>query len=237
MGGIFVVFPTANMPRAEATALKWVARGYGTGFLVNAGDGTPCEYLWRSGRAGGWEERAPYDGTYGGYYVSQNALARYALRVYEADAVVCAGDDMDPDPNKTAAVILAECRVKYPDDCYVMQPTGDPQGQMKGVPASARICGSPWFGPAYIQHGYGGRGPFWPEYWHMAGDLELRSVAENLGILWQRPDLTQWHHHWSFRQEKPLPYQEQAGSHWDKDHVIYEQRKAAGWPCYELGAA
>lgn len=235
MGGVWVVFPTANVPRAEETAKKWAERGYASGFLINAGDGTPCRFRWTTGV--GYVREYPAAWGYAGYYHSQNSLAWAALDRWQAEAVVCAGDDMDPDPTKGADEILAECRARYPDGCYVMQPTGDPQGPMKGVPAAARICGSPWLGPAYVRRGYGGAGAYHEAYHHFGGDHELKIVAEKLGILWQRPELSHFHRHHSWGHSPRTTYQAATEkAWWDHDIRLFEERKAAGWPGHTLGA-
>lgn len=233
---VWVVFPTANPKRAADALARWSARGYRSAVLVNHGYGTcghPDEALLQ---VQDLEMRPIIDLTifqvpHLGYYASQNHLAKAVLQ-YGARAVVCAGDDMDPDLTHSPAEILAECEAKYPRGIWVMQPCGDPAGKdAAGVPAAARICGSPWLSPKYIDGGYQRRGPYPTDYGHYYGDEELWNVAKEQSILWLRPDLAQLHQHWSFRGEKPLDYQsETTRRFWDKDKETFRQRRAAGWP-------
>ena len=86
----------------------------------------------------------------------------------------------------------------------VMQATGDRWGenepwaraQFPDAPAYIdRICGSPWIGREFARRMNQGKGPFWREYFHMFADEELQCVAQRLGVLWQRRDLTHHHEH------------------------------------------
>lgn len=131
----------------------------------------------------------------------------------------------------------------------VMQPTGDRWGDSDlsrahhGNDRGAyidRICGSAWLGREFCKRVNQGRGPLWPEYFHMFVDEELQAVAEKLGILWQRPDLTQIHHHWG---RKPGASRESIPDflkavnkkeHWDKYKALFLERQAAGFPGSEL---
>lgn len=117
----------------------------------------------------------------------------------------------------------------------VCQPTGDrfSEGSID------RICGSPWLGRSFCERINQGRGPFWPEYTHCFGDEELWNVATKLGILWQRRDLTHYHHHFTRVPGKdigqvtaPPPHLVEATSaaHWVKYKALFAKRKAAGFP-------
>lgn len=242
---VYVVFPTCNVPRAEACAQRWWERGYGVGLLVNTGWGSTAHSRWLYPRGNHWptgwqssEADAPYDG----YYASQNTLARLAVEWFEADAVVCAGDDMDPDDKHLPVEILESARCRYPDGLWVLQPCGDDAGKDRaGTPAAARICGSPWLSPAYIRRGYGGAGPYpaapLAPYKHLFGDEELWHVAKLLEILWLRPDLRQEHLHYSFGKSAKQPYASTISSYWEHDKAIFEKRRAEGFPGHGLGAA
>jgi hypothetical protein len=100
-----------------------------------------------------------------------------------------------------------------------------------GKSAATRICGSAWFGRGWIERAYQGLGPTWPNYYHFYADEELPAVAEKLGVMWWRPDLTQFHAHWSWGHTARQPYhQETSGKHWASDKDLFLKREAAGWP-------
>jgi len=86
----------------------------------------------------------------------------------------------------------------------VMQCTGDRWGAdepwaRKNWPQAPayidRICGSPWMGREFCRRANAGKGPLCEDYEHMYVDEHLQEYAKQLGILWQRPDLIQYHHH------------------------------------------
>jgi len=221
-GPVYVAFPTANMARAKATLARWHGQGYRS--IVYVDPDVEAEWL-------GPTQIVIGAGSYPGYYVAQNHLARLACAM-GAGAVVLAGDDMDPDPNLRADQILQECRDHAHGELFVMQPCGDPQGMDETCrPAAARICGSPWVGRDYVRCGYGGEGPFWSGYMHFYGDEELKSTAEANAVLWMRPDLTQFHHHWSFGHGAQAPYQKRNSDlWWGRDKALFMARRLAGWP-------
>ena len=116
----------------------------------------------------------------------------------------------------------------------VMQPTGDRWGDKQGAYAD-RVCGSPWIGREFALRINQGRGPLWHEYFHMYEDEELFEVAQTLGVLWQRPDLIHYHHHWARergRIEDMPEFLKRANSQeeWRKAKALFEQRKAMGFP-------
>jgi hypothetical protein len=125
-----------------------------------------------------------------------------------------------------------------------MQPTGDlwgdsPQSRAKhGEHRGAyidRICGSAWIGREVVEHLYDGQGPLWPEFYHMFVDEHLQCVAEKLGILWQRRDLTQHHEHWAreggkTREDCPdFLKQVTSPEHWAEAQAIFNRLKAGGF--------
>ncbi len=193
-------------------------------------------------------------GAYPGYALAVNALAHEVLkRDPQCDWVVTGGDDIEPDPHKSAEEIALECSThfdlhlgeKNPDPRWktwgVMQPTGDrwADGSID------RICGSPWLGRAFCERAYGGNGPLWHEYFHMFVDEELQAVAIKLGCLWQRRDLTHMHRHWQragagVSREAEVPKhleQVTSAAHWAQSMRIFEFRRAAGFPGHEPLAA
>lgn len=131
---------------------------------------------------------------------------------------------------------------KWPDHPYKCVHCGQPEGappHMHGAYID-RTCGSPWMGRSFCERINQGKGPLWPEYFHMGVDRELQEVATRLGILWQRPDLIHYHAHWGRKLEgKPGPtsasmptFLAEANSleQWNKYEEIFNARKAAGFP-------
>lgn len=195
---------------------------------------------------------------YPGYALASNALVRQVLvKDNSCDWVVLGGDDVEPDANHSAEEIARQCSehfaVQTRDDCPkdiywptfgVMQPTGDrwgdtPKsraqfGEDRGAYAD-RVCGSPWIGREFALRINQGRGPLWPEYFHMYEDEELFEVATKLGVLWQRPDLIHLHNHWGRprgRTEDMPEFLERANSQeeWRKAKELFDRRKAEGFP-------
>ena len=80
----------------------------------------------------------------------------------------------------------------------------------------------------------GGSGPLWPDYAHMFEDEELQNVAQKLGVLWQRRDLTHLHNHWGLggdRSKMPEFLREvNSKEHWNHFKAIFEARRATGFP-------
>ena len=206
---------------------------------------------------------------YPGYAWATNAIIKLVLREHpEVDWVVCGGDDVFPDPNHSAEEIARQCTQYYLDmfneeakhsqgwsrdermrihgireeqkTFGVMQPTGDRDfGDAQG-PYIDRVAGSPWLGREFCKRINQGRGPFWPEYFHMGCDEELQAVATRLGVFWQRPDLTHHHQHWGrpkpgerMGHAKDMPAflaRANSGEEWDKYKKLFAARQAAGFP-------
>ena len=212
--------PTANPLRAQEAAVKWHAKGYSVAFFLDQED--KQEYGPRE---------FTYHGKYGGVWDATNKLACTAVGSFRYSVCVFAGDDMDPEPNYVASEIEAQYRERFPDGYGVMQPCGDPQGRdASGKSAAARICGSAWFGKAWIEQAYEGKGPTNATYWHFYADEELARVAEQQGVMWWRPDLTQYHRHWSFGHSRITPYQERNQKHWEMDRSIFMERLKLEFP-------
>lgn len=209
---VWYVIPSANPPRATECLARWKAQGYSTAVVVDQGMAqVPADF---------WGQIQPYPG----YFPTVNQLIQKLWD--QADLFVTGGDDMYPDPNLTAQELAAQFFERFPDGYGVMQPTGD-----RGIPGVDNICGSPWIGKAFIERTYGGKGPFWPFYYAYYGDEELCVVAKQLGVLWQRQDVTQHHAHFS----RPgglqkQPYQSHNERYWKRDQTIFFERKRAGFP-------
>lgn len=129
----------------------------------------------------------------------------------------------------------------------VMQPTGDRFGESPNDPNPAmrgayidRVAGSPWMGREWCKRINQGRGPLWPEYFHMGADEELQAIATKLGVLWQRPELLHHHAHWGRPREgeRMAPSERMpeflkranSGEEWAAYKNLFAERKAAGFP-------
>lgn len=214
----------------------------------------------------------PIWGGYPGYAPAVNYLCKQILlEDSEAEWIVTGGDDILPDPMKTAEEIARECSDHFWLQSFavptpgvdrsvyfqtferdfrkralfgVMQATGDrwgeddPYAKIKWPDRPAyidRVCGSPFMGREFCRRMYGGDGPLYHGYRHMFEDEELQAVAERLGVLWQRRDLTHHHQHYA-RQGKPCPefLKEVSGQkHWAESQLLFTQRQAAGFPGHE----
>lgn len=246
---VWLCIPSARpVDEVNARMAKWRERGYKIA-------------LWRDKKEDGLNAEAIMHGsggflsqTYPGYAVASNALINWAFANDPAcDWVVCGGDDIDPDPKKMADEIAEECgdhffdysgnaKVKTLCGTFgVMQPTGDRWGadepwallSYPGAPAYAdRICGSPWIGREFARRVNGGRGPWCEDYTHMFVDEHMQNVAQKLGVLWQRRDLTQYHDHCRRDGEARTPeFLREAYSqeHWAVSKAIFDQHKADGF--------
>jgi len=218
---VCVVMATVKPDRAQAASKAWHDAGYRMVVVQDEGT-TP------------FTNNPTLIGPYQGVWKATNAMSLFALEL-GADICVFAGDDMTPDPSKTAAEIGAEYLQKFPTGLGVMQPCGDPQGKDgAGKPAAARIAGSAWFGKEWIKRAYRGLGPTDGRYWHFYGDESLARVAEKLGLMWWRPDLTQMHLHWSWGHTKREDYHAKNQKHWLDDQTLFRESEAKGFPEGEL---
>jgi len=232
-GEIWYAIPTANLPQAARTLAAWRARGYRTAVLVDGG----ADIV--TARALG--DLMIWTAQYEGWPRAANALARTIFAQTAADIVVTGGDDVMPDGTHSAGDLGEQFRDRFgADGLGVMQPTGDRWMPDKtGVVAIERICGSPWIGRGLAARLNGGLGAFRPEYRHFFADEELKCVTERLGLLWQRPDVTQIHEHWSRRlpgraRRRRPDYLRPAQAHWAADRDLFHERQAAGFPGHEL---
>lgn len=246
---VWYAIPSARpMAEAEPVLVKWIERGYKVILWRDPPSDLMPEIDWarRLGMTINW-------GVYPGYARAVNWLCKSILeRDPEAEWIVTGGDDVEPDPNKTANEIGAECKWHFhklwthpdwqtdPQSTFgVMQPTGDPWRDVQGKIID-RIAGSPWMGREFCRRMNGGQGPLWPEYTHCFEDEELQLVAQKLGVFWQRPDLTHLHHHWQrvddSKHTGKVPahlIEAHSRAHWDKFKALFEQRRAAGFPGHE----
>lgn len=219
---VWVSWPSANPARSEATAAKWQQKGYKVAVWYDIGKAPEKKSV---------ADFVHLRSDYRGYWRAQNFMARYLVRHQGADIVVYAADDIDPIPDREPGDIALAFRDRFPDGFGLMQPCGDPQGEViDRKHNAARICGSAWYGDGWIERAYGGRHPTCELYAHFYADQEVMEVAERLGVLWWRPELTQLHRHWSFGHGQIAPHQEANQRHWDFDRKLFFERKAQGFP-------
>jgi GDP-D-mannose 3',5'-epimerase len=215
VGDVWYAIPSINVARCAESFEAWHKMGYKCAVLVDKGKPACAQ-----------ADHVIEVEQYGGYYQAVNRLARELVEKHNAAIVVTGGDDMFPDPKKTATEIAVEFFARFPDGFGIMQPTGDP------MPGTDRICGSPWMGREWIRRAYSGRGPMWPGYVGFFGDEELKNVAEALGVLWQRPDLAQRHDHYT-RKGGPAKLDYQAANEkkcWAPDMATFTRRRSDGFP-------
>lgn len=207
----------SKRPKREAQPIidLWRERGYSVAIFRDEGDEPlDCDLQMT--------------GPYLGWPASVNTLAAEIMaRDPEAEWIVTGGDDTEPD-QRPGPEIARECTEHFGGTFGIMQPTGDGHG-------IDTICGSPWLGREWCRRGYGGQGPLWAEYRHMFADNDLQYVALKLGILWQRPDLTHKHRHWSFERRAMPAWMAEANSphHWQKYGTVWRRRHAEGYPGHE----
>jgi len=200
--------------QAVETFARWRERGYRCAARVD----TPADFC-RLREEG--VDLIKYAGQWEGYASAVNDLCRSLDRPH---IIVTGGHDHSPDPNHTADEIGHQFRERFPDLCGVMQPTGD------GFPGNGHAATSPWIGRGFIERFYGGKGPFWPGYFHFNCDCELREVAMAAGCYQERPDLSHHHAHWTRTTGTRPDHLMRAADAAAKDKALCDERRAAGWP-------
>jgi len=224
----YVCFPSAKIARGVECANAWVARGYIPVVML---DKPPQDNEWPK-FDGGIVMTTP-SMPFLGYYKTINSICCMAFE-HGADLVTCIGDDQTPDPYKNAQEIAEIYFNRFQDGFGVMQSSGDPQGRdAHGIPAAARICGSPTFGIEWYMRAYGGRGAFCSDYKSFYADEDLWNVAGLCGRLYMNPNLTIFHNHWSWGHMKREDYHERAQQNWTRDKALFFYRKAEGFPGWE----
>lgn len=197
---VWFAIPSASPARCRATLPAWREMGYRTAVLQNFERGEiPADIAV-------WSDQYP------GWPGSINRLCREVVPA-SADIIVSGGDDMLPDPRHRAGEIGRQFLDRFPGGFGVMQPHGD---EFLGA---RHYCGSPWLGRGWISRAYGGRGPMPTQYRHNWADNELYWVARCLGALWERPDLTQRHEHFTRTGEDKPVYWSQNVERNDRDDV------------------
>ena len=246
---VWLTIPSKRPPEEVEPVLKqWRERGYKIALWRDYVDApADCNFLQRSLK-------------YPGYAKAVNHLIGCLLDLQpDAEWFIAAGDDVLPDPNHTAEEIARKCRDHFEGlhqargfdrglaPIYkiglfgVMQPTGDRWGDKNGAYID-RVAGSAWIGREFARRVNHGRGPLWPEYFHMFVDEELQEVATGFGVFWQCSDLTQLHQHWGrphegekLGQASRMPaFLRKANDQFAEARELFNRRKAQGFPGSEL---
>lgn len=215
MAEVWFAIPSASVERCRERLPEWRRQGYHIAVLQNmeAGDIPADRCLW-SDHYPGWAE-------------SINILCRDVVPG-SADLVVSGGDDMLPDPHRTAQQLADDYFERFPDGFGVMQPAGDT------FMWAQNYCGSPWFGRKFFETMYEGRGPMWGGYAHNWADNELFWVARCLGKLWMRDDAHQYHAHFTREGEtQPAWWTANVADKDLDDCALFLQRKYAMFPGHQ----
>lgn len=243
---VYLCIPSARPPIDAAKILrKWRDQGYHLAIWRDE-----MEDFWDLCKYYGLDVDVAMFGKYPGYASAVNRLVSIVLENDPTcEWVVAGGDDTEPDMNHTADEIAGQLTAHFNGTFGVCQPTGD---RFAGG-CIDRICGSPWMGREFCRRVYGGRGPLWPEFYHMFVDEHLQAVAQKLGILWQRPDLIHLHRHFTRGSDalnapaigvreggqdlygadkKPRPAfldVANSGKHWQESEAIFNRLRAGGF--------
>jgi len=209
---VWVVWPTVHLEKSREMIDTWHAFGYNVAVLVNP----PM-----SNEDFPEAEIVVVQNEWMGFPTAANILCRSV----PGNIVVCAGDDLYPDPNSTAEQIGDIFLSRFPNTFGVMQPIGDEFGW------THKCAVSPWIGRSFIERAYEGNGPYREEYFHYFSDQELQEYAIKMNAFQQVDYLIQYHDHWQ-RKEKPErpPHLIKAKKLWVKDKRIFDERKKKGWP-------
>lgn len=193
---------------------RWHSQGYKVGLLI----GPPLlKHMDFPGA-----ERVIEQPEWLGFPLAANILCHEV----PGDIVVVVGDDVYPDPDRTAQEIGEDFLKRFPDTYGVMQPLGDRF-------ANTHLCAvSPWIGRGFIERAYDGIGPFWSQYFHYFSDQELQEYAIKQNAFWQREDLTQYHDHWQRQASPKRPkHLRKAKRLHKRDQALFKSRQERGFPC------
>lgn len=180
---VWFAVPSADPETARRNLPAWREQGYKVAVLQDKVRGeVPADRVMHVERYQGWS-------------ASVNLLCRHAVPK-SAAIVVSGGDDMLPDPHQSAEQIARQFMERFPDGFGVMQPHGD------DLLGCLQYCGSPWMGKAFVDRMYGGSGGLSDAYVHSWADAELMWVSKGLGAFWSRPDLSQYHDHFTRHGER-----------------------------------
>lgn len=207
-------------PVAEANAVLnlWRAKGYKIAVFRDLGDHPVNADIHIYGQ-------------YPGYGKATNAICKAVAAIdYDMEFCVAGGDDVHP-ADGDPAVIAREIFLHFGGTFGVMECTGDRwMEDRQGRCAAERVCIAPWLGRDWITRAYEGDGPLCGGYQHFFVDEELACVAETLGALWRRPDLTQYHDHWTRRKTRRPEYLDEAKLNWADAKAYFEARRKTNFP-------
>lgn len=211
---VWFAIPSASPDKCRKVLPIWKNMGYKTAVLQNFARGDiPADIsVWSD--------------TYPGWPASVNYLCRQIVPGH-CPIVVSGGDDMLPDPDRTAGQLADEFLARFPDTFGVMQPHGDE------FLASTRYCGSPFLGRAWFESMYAGRGGMHGRYHHNWADNELFWVAKGLGALWSRPDVTHHHDHFTRGGREQPAYWSNVKARDARDCMLFYARAHEGFPGHE----
>lgn len=210
---VWLCMPVVNEEICLRNIPQWKAKGYKIALLQDRVrfDVPDADLIVRP-----WEN-------YAGYAASANFLVKHCTPI-DCGLYVFAGEDMLPDPNHTALQVSDIYFTRFPEGTGVMQPTGD------DLTGTDKICGSPFVGSRFARTWNHGLGTFWPGYNHYFADEELHTVTKEHDLLWNNPQLTHYHDHWTRphneRPEHHAPLQAQ----WDHDKALFCFRSSKGFP-------
>ena len=202
---ILAAWPTIDVAEANVTALAWKKQGYRTAVLIDNTvrplDAKNIDYILPIVE---WK----------GFPNAANELCQMSF-----DIIVIAGNDMFPDAEHHAQVIGKQFTDHFGGTNGVMQPTGDNYGCIDIAAVS------PWIGKDYIAHCQGQ--PYCEDYYHYYCDADLQTEATKKGVFWQRPDLVQYHDHWSRKDNIRPVHLERAKDQHQQDKATYTRRHGA----------
>jgi hypothetical protein len=230
----YVCFPSADPTKGHACALEWLTAGYIPMVMADLGPWVGTHGAISNLPYKAIQERYPFPG----YYRVINEVVDWAFKD-GAHLVTCIGDDMGP-PKQGAEFHSTRFLSRFPSPVEpgLMQCTGDRQGsQIEGRVAAERICGSPTFNRGWNDRAFQGHGPF-GDYGFKSFycDEMLYEVGRKLGVLYQEPELSIDHKHWSFLRSKKEWWHEKAQKNWTYDKELFESLKANGFPGSEVRA-
>ena len=214
MADTWAVFPSGNSEAAQTCSDAWAAAGYRTAVLIAAGQKpVRCDVLM-------------IEESYGGIPKSFKLLCDTVIDDHGANLIACINDDMFPTFNAGAENVANRFAAQFPNGCGAMQPTGD------WYSALAWCCPSPVVNAEFAKRYNGGKGIFWPEYYHFYCDQEFRDVTLRLGCLFETDLIGFEHRHWTRGHVDQLPVEkrEKIQSRYDTDKMTYINRANLWFP-------
>lgn len=211
MSEVWFVIPSANPENCRKVLPLWRAQGYRIAVLQNRE------------RAEIPADRTVWFDSYPGWPESVNILCRTIIPE-SCNLIVSGGDDMLPDPSHSASQLAEQFFERFPDGFGVMQPHGDE------FMCAKRYCGSPFIGRGWFERMYGGDGPMYKGYHHNYADNELYWLAKGFGALWERPDLSHYHDHFTRDGREQPAYWESVKERDLRDCLLYYSRVHENFP-------